>query len=44
MGGKTINPISDTRLEAMSIRCSQLCLIDMIYLNLFKQIMEKYRK
>lgn len=41
---KTINPISDTRLEAMSIRCSQLCLIDMIYLNLFKTDYEKYKE
>lgn len=41
---KTINPISDTRLEAMSIRCSQLCLIDMVYLNLFKTDYGKYKE
>lgn len=40
---KTVNRFSDTRLEAMSIRCSQLYLIDMIYLNLFKTDYQTYK-
>ena len=28
----------------MTMRCSQLCLIDMIYLNLFKTDYERYLK
>lgn len=39
---KTVNTLSKTRLEAMTIRCSQLCLIDMVYLNLFKTNYEQY--
>lgn len=41
---KTVNNLSKTRLEAMTMRCSQLCLIDMIYLNLFKTNYEHYYK
>lgn len=33
---RTVNRMSRTQLETMTMRCSQLCLIDMIYLNLFK--------
>lgn len=40
---KTVNRTSDSRLEAMSIRCSQLYLIDAIYLNLFKTDYEAYK-
>ncbi len=40
---KTVNRTSDSRLEAMSIRCSQLYLIDAIYLNLFKTDYENYK-
>lgn len=39
---KTVNSMSRTRLEAMTIRCSQLCIIDMLYLNLYKTDYEKY--
>jgi len=40
---KTVNRSSNTRLEAMSIRASQLYLIDTIYLNLFKTDYKKYK-
>lgn len=39
---RTVNRMSRTRLETMTMRCSQLCLIDMIYLNLFKTDYEHY--
>lgn len=39
---RTVNRMSQTRLETMTMRCSQLCLIDMIYLNLFKTDYEHY--
>lgn len=39
---RTVNRMSQTRLETMTMRCSQLCLIDMIYLNLFKTDYELY--
>jgi DNA-binding MurR/RpiR family transcriptional regulator len=41
---KTVNRTSDSRLEAMSIRCSQLYLIDTIYLNLFKTDYQNYKE
>lgn len=41
---RTVNRMSRTRLETMTMRCSQLCLIDMIYLNLFKTDYERYLK
>ncbi|MEH2960152.1 MurR/RpiR family transcriptional regulator [Candidatus Merdisoma sp. JLR.KK006] len=39
---RTVNRMSRTRLETMTMRCSQLCLIDMIYLNLFKTDYERF--
>lgn len=39
---RTVNRMSRTRLETMTMRCSQLCLIDMIYLNLFKTDYEHF--
>ena len=41
---RTVNRMSRTRLETMTMRCSQLCLIDMIYLNLFKTDYSRYLK
>lgn len=41
---RTVNRMSRTRLETMTMRCSQLCLIDMIYLNLFKTDYMRYLK
>lgn len=34
---KTINYDSTSRLKSMSMRCSQLCVLDMLYLNLIKK-------
>lgn len=39
---RTVNRMSRTRLETMTMRGSQLCLIDMIYLNLFKTDYKRY--
>lgn len=39
---RTVNRMSRTQLETMTMRCSQLCLIDMIYLNLFKTDYERF--
>ena len=41
---KTVNYLSETRLEAMTMRCSQLCIIDMILLNLYKTDFSHYSK
>lgn len=41
---KTVNYETHTRLNAMTLRCSQLCLLDMIYLNLYKTDFEHYEK
>lgn len=41
---KTVNYETNTRLNAMTLRCSQLCLLDMIYLNLYKTDFEHYEK
>lgn len=39
---KTVDFLTNSRLSATTIRCSQLCLIDMIYLNLFKSNFDLY--
>lgn len=40
----TCNDLSDSRLNATTIRCSQLWVIDMITLNILKQNYTEYRK
>lgn len=41
---RTVNYETKTRLNAMTLRCSQLCLLDMIYLNLYKTDFDNYEK
>ena len=38
----TCNDLSDSRLNAMTIRCSQLFIIDMLVLNILKCNIKKY--
>lgn len=40
---KTVNYENDTRMNATTIRCSQLCLIDMLTLNLLKKDFKRYK-
>jgi len=40
---KTVNYENDTRLNVTTIRCSQLCLIDMLTLNLLKKDFKFYK-
>lgn len=41
---RTVNNLTRTRLEAMTIRCSQLYVIDMLYLNLYKTDYTRYNQ
>lgn len=40
----TCNDLSSSRLNATTIRCSQLCIIDMLTLNILKSDFKKYKK
>ena len=40
----TCNDLSNSRLNATTIRCSQLCVIDMLTLNILKSDFKKYRE